>query len=74
MTTTLWVSPDVDTWRLQKEGSYCPERICHSRDEAIDWACRLATDLAPCQVKVQDYSGRITAEFGFSGRVVSAAE
>ncbi len=30
MSTTLWVSPDVDTWRLQREGAYRPEKICQT--------------------------------------------
>ncbi len=73
MSTTLWVSPDIDTWRLQREGAYRPEKICQSRDEAIDWACRMALDYAPCVIKVQDYSGNLTAQFDFSRRGRPAA-
>jgi hypothetical protein len=74
MSTTLWVSPDIDKWRLQREGAHRPEKICSTRDEAIDWACRIARDLAPCMIKVQDYSGNLTAQFDFSRRVSHAAE
>jgi hypothetical protein len=66
MSTTLWVSPDIDTWRVQREGAHRPEHICQSRAEAIDWACRSALVLAPCKIKVQDYSGNVTAQFEFA--------
>ena len=66
MATTLWVSPDVDTWRVQREGAHRAEQICPSRADAIDWACRRAIDLAPCEIKVQDYGGKVTAQFEFS--------
>jgi Uncharacterized protein conserved in bacteria (DUF2188) len=74
MSTTLWVSPDVDTWRVQREGAHRPEEIFQSRDEAIDWACRSALDYAPCVIKVQDYGGHVTAQFDFSQRARHAAE
>ncbi len=74
MSTTLWVSPDIDTWRLQREGAHRPEKICHSRQEAIDFACRVALDYAPCVIKVQDYSGNLTAQFDFARRAHHAAE
>jgi hypothetical protein len=74
MSTTLWVSPDIDRWRVQREGTHHPEKICDSRDEAIDWACRSAIDFAPCEIKVQDYRGNVTAQFDFARRTHHAAE
>ena len=65
-TTTFWVSPDVDTWRLQREGSHRPEKIFQSREEALDWACNLAVEHAPCLLKVQDYSGNVTTQLDFA--------
>ena len=72
--TTFWVSPDVDKWRLQREGSYRAERICATRSEAIDWGCRLAVAHAPAVVKVQDYGGTITTQFEFGRTFDQAAE
>lgn len=75
MATTFWVSPDIDQWRLQREGHHRAEKICGTRDEAIDWACRMAVEFSPCKVKVQDYSGQITAQYDFAvptGRYAAA--
>jgi hypothetical protein len=74
MSTTLWVSPDIDMWRVQREGTHHAEMICQSRDEAIDWACRSARGFAPCEIKVQDYRGNVTAQFDFLRQVRHAAE
>ncbi len=74
MSTTLWVSPDIDMWRVQREGTHHADKICQNRDEAIAWACRNAVDYAPCEIKVQDYRGNITAQFDFSQRAPHAAE
>jgi hypothetical protein len=74
MSTTLWVSPDIDMWRVQREGTHHADKICQSRDEAIAWACRNAVDYAPCEIKVQDYRGNVTAQFDFSRRAPHAAE
>ena len=73
MATVFWVSPDIDSWRLQREGAFRPEQVCATREEAIDWACRLGVENAPCVVKVQDYSGNLTAQFDFSRRGRPAA-
>lgn len=72
--TTYWVSPDVDCWRVQREGAARAERICVSREEAVDLACRIAAINAPALVRVQSYAGAITAEFEFGRNAVSAAE
>ena len=76
MQTIFWISPDIDQWRLQKEGAYKPEKLFAERADAIDWACRLAPDYAPCRVKVQDYSGRVVEQLEFAAPVaaVQAAE
>lgn len=70
----FWVSPDIDTWRLQREGSHRAERIFHNREDAIDWACRLAVEHAPCLVKVQDYGGNVTTQLDFARAPAHAAE
>jgi hypothetical protein len=73
-TAVFWVSPDIDTWRLQREGAHRPEKIFQNREEAIDWACRLAVENAPCLVKVQDYSGNVTTQLDFARAPAHAAE
>ena len=73
MTTTYWVSPDIDAWRVQREGAYRAEKVCPTREEGIDWACRFAADHTPSIVKVQDYGGNVTAQFDFQRHVARAA-
>ena len=74
MTTIFWISPDIDQWRLQREGAYRAERLFADRMDAIDWACRVAPDFAPCRVKVQDYGGRVTEQFDFANVQARAAQ
>jgi hypothetical protein len=74
MQTTFWISPDIDQWRLQREGAYKAEKLFSDRADAIDWACRVAPDFAPCRVKVQDYGGRVTEQFDFAAITAQAAE
>jgi hypothetical protein len=63
--TILWVSPYLDEWRVVKEGMTCEEGIFDGREDAIEWACRVAQRRMPCLVRVQDYGGNITAQFAF---------
>ena len=73
MQTIFWISPDIDQWRLQREGAYKPEKLFADRDTAIDWACRLAPDHAPCRIKIQDYSGRVVEQLEFSALAAAQA-
>jgi hypothetical protein len=74
MQTIFWVSPDIDQWRLQREGAFKPERLFADREDAIDWACRLASEHAPCRVKIQDNSGRVIEQLDFTAVEKQAAE
>jgi hypothetical protein len=73
MQTIFWISPDVDQWRLQREGAYKPEKLFAERSDAIDWACRVAPDYAPCRIKIQDYSGRVVEQLEFAPTAAQAA-
>ena len=74
MTTIYWLSPDIDRWRLQREGAYKPERLFADRAEAIIAARRHAAAHAPCRLKIQDHSGRVTEQLDFAATESEAAE
>ena len=65
MQTVYWLSPDIDQWRLQREGACRAERIFSDRTDAITWARRHASEHAPCRLKFQDHSGRVTEQIDF---------
>ena len=65
MATILWVSPHLDEWRVQKDGATAEEAIFDGREDAIEWACRVAQRRSPCLVRVQDYVGNVKAQFAF---------
>lgn len=71
--TIIWISPDIDTWRVQREGHHRAEAICGGREEAIERACGLAVEFRPCLVRVQDYGGTVTQEIRFGLRSPVAA-
>jgi hypothetical protein len=60
-----WVAPHIDEWSVTQQGRQVEEAIFDGRDDAIAWACRVASRRSPALVRVQDYSGNITAQFSF---------
>jgi hypothetical protein len=60
-----WLSPDIDRWRLQREGAPRAERIFSDHTEAMTWARRHASENAPCRLKFQDNSGRVIEQIDF---------
>ena len=67
-----WVSPDIDRWRVQREGAHRAERIFSDREDAIDWTCRMAAGLRPCRVKIQDNGGRVVEQLDFDAVAAAA--
>lgn len=65
MPKILWVSPHRDEWWVTKEGVAGAEAMFDGREQAIDWACRVARLRSPCLVRVQDYLGNVIAQFLF---------
>lgn len=60
-----WVAPHLDEWSVTQQGRQAEEAIFDGRDDAVAWACRVASKRSPALVRVQDYSGNITAQFSF---------
>jgi hypothetical protein len=73
MPVIFWVSPDIDRWRVQREGSFRAEGLFTDREGAVRAACRYARDHAPAQVKLQDNSGRIIEQLDFISAARAAA-
>jgi hypothetical protein len=73
MPVIFWVSPDIDQWRVQREGSFHAVGLFADRDDAVTAACRHARDHAPAQVKLQDNSGRVMEQFDFVPAARAAA-
>ena len=65
MQTIYWLSPDIDRWRLQREGAYQAEKLFNDEDEAMMWARRYASEHAPCRLNIQDHSGRVMEQIDF---------
>jgi hypothetical protein len=66
MPTIYWLSPDIDRWRLQREGAHHAERLFSDHDEAVKWARRHAQAHAPCRLKIQGHSGRVREQIDFA--------
>lgn len=68
MQTIFWLSPDIDRWRLQREGAHRAERLFTDHHEAVQWARRHAQAHAPSRLKLQDNSGRVREQIDFDSR------
>ena len=71
MPKILWVNPNRDEWWVSREGAIGAEAIFDSRDQAIDWACRVAHRRSPCLVRVRDDRGAVVAQFLFEQAVAA---
>lgn len=65
-TPILWVSPHFDEWHVQTDGADRPEALFDAREDAVEWACRVAQRQSPGIVRVVDYHGNITSQFFFA--------
>lgn len=63
--TIFWVSPHMDDWRVRLADCERDEGSFDARDDAIAWACRVASHRQPSIVRVADYAGNVTAQFSF---------
>ncbi len=62
----FWVSPHFDEWHVQTDGADRPEALFDAREDAVEWACRVAQRKSPGIVRVVDYHGNITSQFFFA--------
>jgi hypothetical protein len=59
------VLPHDADWWVTRDGASAAEAIFEARETAIDWACRVARQRAPCLVRVEDARGAVAAQFAF---------
>ena len=66
MPRLLSVRPVSDEWRVTEHADICyQEGAFPGREMALDWACRVALIKAPCEVRLVDDAGLVTAQFTF---------
>lgn len=64
--TILLVMPNLDEWQVWENGQDRPEACFDAREDAIEWACRVAQRLMPCAVRVHDYDTNAVQQFYFA--------
>ncbi|MFD2263561.1 DUF2188 domain-containing protein [Lacibacterium aquatile] len=62
----LWVTPQHEEWHVQEGNLDRHEASFDAREDAVEWACRVAQFRGPAAVRVLDYNGNITGQFFFA--------
>lgn len=62
----LWVVPVMDEWHVHEQDATRPEAMFDAREDAVDWACRVAQYRGPALVRVLDHAGSISGQYSFS--------
>lgn len=62
----LWVTPQHDEWHVQEGNLDRRQASFDAREDAVDWACRVAQFRGPATVRILDYDGNITGQFFFA--------
>ena len=65
MPTIYWVVPRLDEWCVERDNLALQEGIFDARDDAVDWACRVAAKRSPAIVRVTDTVGTVVQQYAF---------
>ena len=65
MPTIYWVVPRLEEWCVERENLAHEEGIFDAREDAVDWACRVAAKRSPAIVRVTDAIGTVVQQYAF---------
>ena len=65
MINMFWVVPRLDEWCVERENHAQQEGIFDAREDAVDWACRVAARRTPALVRVTDTVGTVVRQYAF---------